>query len=143
MHFLVKIKNITIEPNHLVIFLNNQSKKQFTFEDIDKVFITVEKRNSYLYFASLLIGIAIIASLQSIVSIITTIILALFAVITSSVAWYFSKRYQLVIRLKSKEYHRYSLCNNSKLKVLKKVRVIRAKLQEINFKQLKKVESHD
>lgn len=143
MNILIKIKKITVESNHLEIFFNNRSKKRFTFEDLDKIFITVEKQNYYIYYTLLLIGIAVIASLYSIVSLFTTMTLSLLVVLSTSIAWHFSRNYQLVIRLKSKVNYRYSVTYDKRYTILEKVRITRAKLHELNFTQPKKLGSHD
>lgn len=132
----IKIKNITLEHTNFVILFNNNKQKQFNFESVEKIFIQLENQKRKTYYAFVLLGILIILFFCSILSLNTLLIIAIALQTVSLIAIFYLKQYNLIIQLKNNEQHSYSLCSDAKFKILEKVRLIRTKIKEINFKEL-------
>lgn len=132
----IKIKNITLEHTNFVILFNNNKQKQFNFESVEKIFIQLENQKQKTYYAFVLLGILIILFFCSILSLNTLLIIAIALQTVSLIAIFYLKQYNLIIQLKNNEQHSYSLCSDAKFKILEKVRLIRTKIKEINFKEL-------
>lgn len=136
MMVFIKIKNITLEHTNFVILFNNNKQKQFNFESVEKIFIQLENQKQKTYYAFVLLGILIILFFCSILSLNTLLIIAIALQTVSLIAIFYLKQYNLIIQLKNNEQHSYSLCSDAKFKILEKVRLIRTKIKEINFKEL-------
>lgn len=143
MNLYSTIKTITIEDAYIVVTINNKSKQNFAINQIDKIYLKVLNKNTNLYFAILLLISLPIFYFFKFSTFTSSLGLAFFAIALSLVLFNYKKHYQLVIRLKSKEEHHFKVATDSKFKIIEKTRMIRAKLQELNFKDYSSALSHE
>lgn len=134
MKLFSTIKTITIEDASIVVTINNKSNQNFAIDQIDKVYIKVQSRTNHLYLSSLALLIVLLFFVLKFSSFTTSLVLATFATLVTLILISYRKHYQLVIRLKSKEEHHFKVATDSKFKIIEKTRMLRAKLQELNFK---------